>query len=95
MGLDPGIGGNGLNQTNVSIGRRAPTSWVWPYFDKVPTNERNKYSVTCKVCQDAKQMKKPKDYKWQKNDGTGTMTRHLRSEHGLGPEGDKRSSGGV
>ncbi|KAL2928170.1 Zinc finger BED domain-containing protein RICESLEEPER 2 [Bienertia sinuspersici] len=39
-------------------------------------------------------MKKPKNYKWQKNDGTGTMSRHLRSEHGLGPEGDEGSSGG-
>ncbi|KAL2921738.1 Transaldolase, partial [Bienertia sinuspersici] len=39
-------------------------------------------------------MKKPKSYKWQKNDGTGTMSRHLRSEHGLGPEGKERSSGG-
>ncbi|KAL2931380.1 putative AC transposase, partial [Bienertia sinuspersici] len=34
-------------------------------------------------------MKKPKNYKWQKNDGTGTMSRHLRSEHGLGPEGEE------
>ncbi|KAL2921963.1 Zinc finger BED domain-containing protein 4, partial [Bienertia sinuspersici] len=39
-------------------------------------------------------MKKPKSYKWQKNDGTGTMSRHLRSEHGLGPEGEEGSSGG-
>ncbi|KAL2897331.1 putative AC transposase, partial [Bienertia sinuspersici] len=39
-------------------------------------------------------MKKPKNYKWQKNDGTGTMSRHLRSEHGLGPEGEEGSSGG-
>ncbi|KAL2892729.1 Zinc finger BED domain-containing protein 4, partial [Bienertia sinuspersici] len=39
-------------------------------------------------------MKKPKNYKWQKNDGTGTMSRHLRSEHGLGSEGEKGSSGG-
>ncbi|KAL2899624.1 putative AC9 transposase, partial [Bienertia sinuspersici] len=34
-------------------------------------------------------MKKPKKYKWQKNDGTSTMSRHLRSEHGLGPEGEE------
>ncbi|KAL2937071.1 putative AC transposase, partial [Bienertia sinuspersici] len=39
-------------------------------------------------------MKKPKNYKWQKNDGTSTMSRHLRSEHGLGPEGEEGSSGG-
>ncbi|KAL2922824.1 putative AC transposase, partial [Bienertia sinuspersici] len=39
-------------------------------------------------------MKKPKSYKWQKNDGTGTMSRQLRSEHGLGPEGEEGSSGG-
>ncbi|KAL2922100.1 putative AC transposase, partial [Bienertia sinuspersici] len=39
-------------------------------------------------------MKKPKSYKWQKNDGTGTMSRHLRSEHGLGREGEEGSSGG-
>ncbi|KAL2920563.1 Zinc finger BED domain-containing protein RICESLEEPER 2 [Bienertia sinuspersici] len=39
-------------------------------------------------------MKKPKNYKWQKNDGTGTMSRHHRSEHGLGPEGEEGSSGG-
>ncbi|KAL2942307.1 putative AC9 transposase, partial [Bienertia sinuspersici] len=39
-------------------------------------------------------MKKPKNYKWQKNDGTGTMSQHLRSEHGLGPEGEEGSSGG-
>ncbi|KAL2932942.1 Zinc finger BED domain-containing protein RICESLEEPER 2, partial [Bienertia sinuspersici] len=39
-------------------------------------------------------MKKPKNYKWQKNDGTGTMARHLRSDHGLGPEGEEGSSGG-
>ncbi|KAL2923501.1 putative AC transposase, partial [Bienertia sinuspersici] len=39
-------------------------------------------------------MKKPKNYKWQKNDGTGTMSRHLRSEHGLGPKGEEGSSGG-
>ncbi|KAL2923931.1 Zinc finger BED domain-containing protein RICESLEEPER 2, partial [Bienertia sinuspersici] len=39
-------------------------------------------------------MKKPKNYNWQKNDGTGTMSRHLRSEHGLGPEGEEGSSGG-
>ncbi|KAL2901502.1 Zinc finger BED domain-containing protein RICESLEEPER 2, partial [Bienertia sinuspersici] len=39
-------------------------------------------------------MKKPKSYKWKKNDGTGTMSRHLRSEHGLGPEGEEGSSGG-
>ncbi|KAL2898471.1 Zinc finger BED domain-containing protein RICESLEEPER 2, partial [Bienertia sinuspersici] len=39
-------------------------------------------------------MKKPKNYKWQKNDGTGTMSRHLRSEHGLGAEGEEGSSGG-
>ncbi|KAL2934960.1 Zinc finger BED domain-containing protein RICESLEEPER 3, partial [Bienertia sinuspersici] len=39
-------------------------------------------------------MKKPKSYKWQKNDGTSTMSRHLRSEHGLGPEGEEGSSGG-
>ncbi|KAL2926041.1 Zinc finger BED domain-containing protein RICESLEEPER 2 [Bienertia sinuspersici] len=38
-------------------------------------------------------MKKPKNYKWQKNDGTSTMSRHLRSEHGLGPEGEEGSSG--
>ncbi|KAL2922587.1 Zinc finger BED domain-containing protein RICESLEEPER 3 [Bienertia sinuspersici] len=37
-------------------------------------------------------MKKPKNYKWQKNDGIGTMSRHLRSEHGLGPEGKGISS---
>ncbi|KAL2925277.1 Zinc finger BED domain-containing protein 3, partial [Bienertia sinuspersici] len=67
---------------------------VWQYFEKVPTNEPDKYSVTCKVCRDVKNMKKPKNYKWQKNDGTGTMSRHLRSEHGLGPEGEEGSSGG-
>ncbi|KAL2945570.1 Zinc finger BED domain-containing protein RICESLEEPER 2 [Bienertia sinuspersici] len=39
-------------------------------------------------------MKKPKKYKWQKNDGTGTMSRHLRSEHGLGSEGEEGNSGG-
>ncbi|KAL2930459.1 putative AC transposase, partial [Bienertia sinuspersici] len=39
-------------------------------------------------------MKKPKNYKWQKNDGTDTMSRHLRSEHGLGPEGEEGSNGG-
>ncbi|KAL2901409.1 Zinc finger BED domain-containing protein RICESLEEPER 1 [Bienertia sinuspersici] len=39
-------------------------------------------------------MKKPKNYKWQKNDGIKTMSRHLRSEHGLGPEGEERSSSG-
>ncbi|KAL2898285.1 putative AC transposase [Bienertia sinuspersici] len=39
-------------------------------------------------------MKKPKNYKWQKNDGTGTMSRHLRSEHRLGTEGEEGSSGG-
>ncbi|KAL2944480.1 putative AC transposase, partial [Bienertia sinuspersici] len=39
-------------------------------------------------------MKKPKNYKWQKNDGTDTMSRHLRSEYGLGPEGEEGSSGG-
>ncbi|KAL2894581.1 putative AC transposase, partial [Bienertia sinuspersici] len=60
----------------------------------VPTNEPDKYSVTCKVCRDVKKIKKPKNYKWQKNDGTGTMSRHLRSEHGLGPEGEEGSSGG-
>ncbi|KAL2941015.1 putative AC transposase, partial [Bienertia sinuspersici] len=49
----------------------------------VPTNEPDKYSVTCKVCKDVKKVKKPKNYKWQKNDGTDTMSRHLRSEHGL------------
>ncbi|KAL2935455.1 Zinc finger BED domain-containing protein RICESLEEPER 1 [Bienertia sinuspersici] len=38
-------------------------------------------------------MKKPKNYKWQKNDGTGTMSRHLRSEHGLEPGGKEGSSG--
>ncbi|KAL2898398.1 putative non-canonical purine NTP phosphatase [Bienertia sinuspersici] len=39
-------------------------------------------------------MKNPKNYKWKKNDGTGTMSRHLRSEHGLGLEGEEGSSGG-
>ncbi|KAL2935254.1 putative AC transposase [Bienertia sinuspersici] len=39
-------------------------------------------------------MKKRKNYKWQKNDETGTMARHLRSDHGLGPEGKEGSSGG-
>ncbi|KAL2933037.1 Zinc finger BED domain-containing protein 4 [Bienertia sinuspersici] len=39
-------------------------------------------------------MKKPKNYKWKKNDGTGTISRHLRSEQGLGPEGEGGSSGG-
>ncbi|KAL2898878.1 putative AC transposase, partial [Bienertia sinuspersici] len=39
-------------------------------------------------------MKKPKNYKWQKNDGIGTMSWHLRSEHELGPEGEEGSSGG-
>ncbi|KAL2904569.1 putative AC transposase, partial [Bienertia sinuspersici] len=57
--------GNGSNQANVTIGRRAPTSWVWPYFDKVFTNESDKYTVICKVCWDVKQTKKPKNYKWK------------------------------
>ena len=30
----------------------------------------------------------PKSYKWQKNDGTGTLARHLNPGHGLGPEGE-------
>ncbi|KAL2938767.1 Zinc finger BED domain-containing protein RICESLEEPER 2 [Bienertia sinuspersici] len=38
-------------------------------------------------------MKKPKNCKWQKNDGIRTMSRHLRSEHGLGPEGEESSGG--
>ncbi|KAL2931426.1 Zinc finger BED domain-containing protein RICESLEEPER 2, partial [Bienertia sinuspersici] len=36
---------------------------------------------------------KPKNYKWKKNDGTGTMSWHLRSEHGLEPKGKEGSSG--
>ncbi|KAL2903553.1 putative AC transposase, partial [Bienertia sinuspersici] len=87
-------GENGSNRTNVTTKQRAPSSWVWQYFDKVPTNEPDRYNVTCKVCRDVKNMKKPKNYKWQKNDGTGTMSRHLRSEHGLGLEGEEGSSGG-
>ncbi|KAL2897849.1 putative AC transposase [Bienertia sinuspersici] len=39
-------------------------------------------------------MKKPKTYKWQKNDGTETMARHLRIDHGLSLKGEKRSGGG-
>ncbi|KAL2921710.1 putative AC transposase, partial [Bienertia sinuspersici] len=43
--------------------------------------------------QDVKQLKKPK-YKWQKYDGTRTLSRQLRSDHGLGPEGEERNAGG-
>ncbi|KAL2900307.1 Zinc finger BED domain-containing protein RICESLEEPER 3 [Bienertia sinuspersici] len=39
-------------------------------------------------------MKKPKNNKWQKNDVTGTMSRHLRCEHVLGAEGEESSDGG-
>ncbi|KAL2937271.1 Zinc finger BED domain-containing protein RICESLEEPER 2, partial [Bienertia sinuspersici] len=60
----------------------------------VPTNEPDRYRVTCKVCRGVKKTKKPKNYKWQKNDGIGTMSRHLRSEHGLGPEGEEGSNDG-
>ncbi|KAL2937000.1 Type-2 restriction enzyme BsuMI component YdjA [Bienertia sinuspersici] len=38
-------------------------------------------------------MNKPKNYKWQKNDGIETMALHLKSEHGLGSKGEERSSG--
>ncbi|KAL2944201.1 Plexin-A4, partial [Bienertia sinuspersici] len=60
----------------------------------VPTNELDRYSVTCKVCQDVKQMKQHKNYKWQKNEGTGTMPRNLRSKHGLGLEGEESNDEG-
>ena len=76
-------------QPNSSGGRRVLTSWVWPYYDEVETQVPDVYSAICKVCRDVTKSKNPKTYKWSKKDGTGTLARHLRSEHQLGPEGEE------
>ncbi|KAL2924957.1 putative AC transposase, partial [Bienertia sinuspersici] len=77
-------GGDYFNQTNISSGR-GHTSWVWPYFDKVVTNEQDEFYAKCKICKDFNRLRK--------SDGTEIMARHLKNQHRLGPKGEETSAG--
>jgi len=45
----------------------------WKYMTKIPNGDLPPNRVKCNICGGT--------YKWQKNGGTGTLTRHLDNQH--------------
>ncbi|KAH9615632.1 hypothetical protein KSS87_014414 [Heliosperma pusillum] len=61
-------------------------SYVWKYYEKVPVpNKPRHFRCVCTVCRDIKKIMK--SYAWSIGTGFGSMSRHLRNDHGITASG--------
>ncbi|KAH9620283.1 hypothetical protein KSS87_008209 [Heliosperma pusillum] len=61
-------------------------SYVWKYYEKVPVpNKPRHFRCVCTVCCDIKKIMK--SYAWSIGTGFGSMSRHLRNDHGITASG--------
>ncbi|KAH9610555.1 hypothetical protein KSS87_018305, partial [Heliosperma pusillum] len=66
--------------------RSGKVSYVWKYYEKVPVpNKPRHFRCVCTVCRDIKKIMK--SYAWSIGTGFGSMSRHLRNDHGITASG--------